>query len=159
MGWLGLKIAKAFGQKLPAFSSQSDAEYHLFAHRDARLQRIANLAASSDVFFADFTPESLKNLEQWYFILWESDGFGALGISREEFESCMAMYVSEVAVQNCSDAKLEVREFGFEPGKYELGVQRGLTHLMRSRFTDHFNTPNNKRRQKIYREYQAHFGH
>ncbi len=147
-----------FGQKLPAFKSQAEAEGHLFAQRDARLSRVVALAEKSGgIFCADFSPSSLKGLEQWYFALWESDGFDSLGLSREEFEQCMAVYFCELAVRNCPEANWIVREYAFESGKYELGVQRGLLSLMRSRFTDHYKQPSNKRRQKIYREYQEHF--
>ena len=158
MSWLGLQVAKLFGQGLPSFTAQAEAEACLFRERDERLQRIVILAASSHVFAADFTPESLKNLELWYFELWEADGFGRLGISREDFERCMAMYFCEVAVRNCRDANWEVMEYGFERGRYEIGVKRGLSHLMRMRFTDHYKQPKNKRRQKIHREYQEHYG-
>jgi hypothetical protein len=159
MGWLSLQVAKLFGQKLPAFKSQAEAEEHLFAERDARVSRLAALAGQSGgVFTADFSPASLKGLELWYFALWESDGFSSLGLSREEFERCMAMYFCEAAVRNCPRAKWIVQEYAFEPGKYELGVQRGHVSLMRSRFTDHYQQPRNKRRQRIYREYQEHFG-
>ena len=92
-----------------------------------------------------------------YFHLCDTDGFRLLGISREEFECCMASYFCELAVRNCSDAKWEVREFDFEPGKFEIGIQRGLLHLMLRRFTDHHQQPNNKRRQKIFRMYEERF--
>ncbi len=159
MGWFGLQVARLFGQKLPTFKSQAEAEGHLFAQRDARLSRMVALSEQSGgVFSSDFSPDSLKGLEQWYFALWEADGFGSLGLSREELERCMAIYFCEVAVRNCPQAHWIVQEYAFEPGKYELGVKRGLVSLMRSRFTDHYKQPNNKRRQKIYREYRAHFG-
>ena len=157
MSWLGLKVAKLFGQRLPAFSSRAEAEAHLFSERDERLRCITELATSSGVFAADFTPDSLKHLERWYFHLCDTDGFRLLGISREEFECCMASYFCELAVRNCSDAKWEVREFDFEPGKFEIGIQRGLLHLMLRRFTDHHQQPNNKRRQKIFRMYEERF--
>ena len=157
MSWLGLQVAKLFGQRLPAFSSQTEAEAHLFGQRDERLRRITELAMSSGVFAADYTPESLKNLERWYFDLLDADGFRSRGTSREEFECCMASYFCELAVRNCPDAKWEVREFEFERGKFEIGVQHGLLHLMLSRFTDHHKQPNNKRRQKIYRMYEERF--
>ncbi len=132
---------------------------HLFGERDRRLHRIVELAASSNTFAADYTPESLKNLEKWYFELWESDGFGRLSVARDEFERCMASYFCEIAVRNCPDTNWEVREFGFERGKYEIGVGRPAGgHLMLSRFTDHHGMPRNKRRQKIYRDYQQRFG-
>src|SRR5689334_18157683 len=110
MSWLGLQVAKAFGKRLPAFNSQAEAEAYFFAKRDERIRRIIELAATSDIFIADFAPASLKNLESWYFTLFDADGFGSLGISREEFEYCMASYFCEVAVRNCPDAKWEVRE-------------------------------------------------
>lgn len=158
MSWLGLKIAKLFGQRLPAFASHAEAEAKLYQQRDDRIRRLCELAASSGIFKADFTPESLKTVEKCYFELWESDGFRPLGVTRDDFERCMAMYFCEVAVRNCPDTKWEVREYGFERGKYELGVQSGRVHLMLSRFTDHYKESNNKRRQKIYRQYQQHFG-
>ena len=159
MGRLGLQLAKLFGQQLPAFKSQAEAEERLFAQRDARVNLLAAVARRADgVFTADFSPASLKGLELWYFALRESDDFSSLGLSREEFERSMAMYFCETAVRNCPQAKWIVREYAFEPGKYELGVQRGQVCLMRSRFTDHYKQPNNKRRQKIYLEYQKRFG-
>jgi hypothetical protein len=69
----------------------------------------------------------------------------------------MASYFCEVVVRNCRDAKWEVREFSFESGKFEIGVERGLLHLMLARFTDHYKQPNNKRRQKIYKMYEQRF--
>ena len=157
MSWFGSRVARLFGQKLPAFSSLTEAEAYLFAQRDERLRRITELAASSDNFAADYTPESLKNLERWYFELMDTNGFQPLGISREGFECCMASYFCELAVRNCPDVKWEVREFEFAHGKFEIGVQRGLLHFMLNRFTDHHKQPNNKRRQKIYRMYQERF--
>ncbi len=157
MSWFGLQVAKLFGQKLPTFTSQATAEAELHRERDERLQRISELAVTSGTFAADYTPESLKTLEKWYFELWESEGFRHLSIQRDEFERCMAIYFCEVAVQNCPDTKWEVREYAFEQGKYEIGVQRGPMHYMRSRFKDHYKEANNKRRQKMYREYQQLF--
>ena len=153
----GLQVAKDFGQRLPAFNSRDEAEADLFSRRDQQLQRLSELGAASGVFVSDFSPESLKNLESWYFTLYKSDGFGALGISREELECCMASYFGEVVVRNCPDAKWEVRAFPFEHGKFEIGVERGLIHMMLARFTDHYKLPNNKRRQKIYKMYEQRF--
>lgn len=153
----GLQVAKDFGKRLPAFGSQADAEAYLFSRRDQLLQRLSELAAASGVFVADFSPASLKNVERFYFTLYETDGFEALGISLEEFEFCMASYFCEVAVRNCPNAKWEVRAFPFQHGKFEIGVGRGLFHIMLTRFTDHYRMPNNKRRQKIYKMYERYF--
>ncbi|HOX60209.1 MAG TPA: hypothetical protein PLC99_25310 [Verrucomicrobiota bacterium] len=159
MGWFALRIAKLFGQRLPAFPTKAEAEAHLFSQRDERLRHIIELAPhSAGVFAADFTPNSLKGLESWYFILRESDSFGSLGITCEEFERCMAMYYCETAVRNNPDAQWVVQEYAFERGKYEMGVAKGGTYYMRMRFTDHYKQPNNKRRQKIFRDYQQYYG-
>jgi len=157
MSWFGLQVAKKFGKRLPSFAGQEEAEEELCKQRDQRLEHLTQLAKLSGVFTPDYTPNSLKNLEKWYFNLWESDGFKLVGISREDFECCMASYFCAVAVRSCPDAKWEVRAYGFERGKYEIGVQRGSSHLMLSRFTDHCKQAGNKRQQKLYEMYQEWF--
>src|SRR5271169_369499 len=157
MGWLGLKVAKEFGQKLPAFASQADAQESLFKERDDRLLRMAQLAARSQVFHADFTPQTLKALEQWYFELWNSNSFDSLDIRREDFERCMASYFCEVAVRNCPGVQWVVQEYAFEAGKFEIGVRRGLLTLMTARFSDWYKEPGNKKHQKLRREFEKYF--
>ena len=157
MSRLGLKIAKLFGQKLPAFSSLAEAETFLFDQRDERIKRIVELGQSSKSFAADYTPESLKHLERWYFELMDNDGFQTLGTSREDFECCMASYFGEVVIRHCPDAKWEVQEFAFERGKFEIGVRRGLLTMMLNRFADHYKQPSNKRHQKIFRMFEERF--
>jgi hypothetical protein len=78
MSWRGLQAAKVFGQRLPVFTSQADAEACLFGKRDERIHRITMLAAASGVLDANFAPASLKNLESWYFVLCDTNGFGYL---------------------------------------------------------------------------------
>ena len=150
----GLKIAKLFGKKLPGFASQAEAERELYGYRDDRLQKLSRLASASDDFKSTGTPESLKQLEAWYFKLWEDDAFEDVGSTREEFEECMAMYFGEVLVGNIAGAEWIVSEYAFEEGKYEIGVKWQLTSVMLRRFTDHFKTSNNKRRQSIWRRYK-----
>jgi hypothetical protein len=150
MSLFGLKVAKQFGEKLPSFKNQAEAETVLFKQRDEKLQQLLEMAKTSGIFVPDFTPESLKPLEQWYFELYESKGFSKLATTREEFESCMAAYFGEVTIRNCPDARWAVREFAFERGKYEMGIQKKLLHLMLSKFTDHYKQPNNKRRQRLF---------
>jgi hypothetical protein len=148
----GLKIAKLFGKKLPAYVSQANAEKELFAFRDVRLQRLNALALASNTFEPDSSPESLKSLEIWYFELWENNTFKSINTKREEFEECMAMYFGNVVVKNTAKAEWIVSEYAFEKGKYELGVTWGSGSIMLSRFTDHFKTPN-KRYQSIWRKF------
>jgi len=149
MSLFGLKVAKQFGEKLTSFKNQADAETVLFKRRDEKLEQLLEMAKKSGIFIPDFTPESLKPLEQWYFELYESKSFSKFSTTREEFEGCMAAYFGEVAIRNCPDARWAVREFAYGPGKYEIGIQKKLLYLMLSKFTDHYKQPNNKRRQRL----------
>jgi hypothetical protein len=156
MSKYGLKIAKEFGKKLPEFPNYQEAERHLFAWRDEHLALLERIAEHSTSFIADYSAASLKKLEAWYFELWENNSFEKLQINRETFERCMSFYFGEVANRNGS-AKWIVEEYAFGRGKYEIGVRSGLTTIMLGRFTDLFETPSNKRRQSIYRQYQQYF--
>lgn len=151
-----LKIAKGFGTKLIKFANHDKAERYLFAWRDEHLKLLKETAEYSASFNADYSPESLKKLETWYFELWENNLFESLQIDRETFESCMSLYFGEVAHRN-ADAIWIVEEYAFERGKYEIGVRNGLMTVMLGRFTNLFEMPNNKRRQSIYRKYQEYF--
>jgi hypothetical protein len=124
MSLFGLKVAKQFGEKLPSFKNQAEAETILFKQRNENLRQLLEMAKTPDFFAPDFTPESLKPLEQWYFELYEFNGFSKFATTRERFESCMAAYFGEVVIRNCPDARWIVREFAFESGKYEIGVQK-----------------------------------
>ena len=68
------------------------------AFRDARLQRIQDISTSAPEFATDYSPDSLKGLENWYFCLWDTESFEKQGTTIDEFEECMAMYFGEVMV-------------------------------------------------------------
>jgi len=158
MGKLGLFVARAFGRRLPAFGSQREAEVALFRRRDCALERMIELSElAGGAFVADFTPESLKCLERWFFSLSDSEAFSKFSTSRTEMEECMPLYVGEVAARNCPDAKWVVKEYVFESGKYEIGIERGLMTVMYGPMTDLHKRPGNKRRQSMYREYASQF--
>jgi hypothetical protein len=150
----GMKAALEHGKRLQAFASVEAAERELFRRRDELLDLLAELARRDTVFMADYSPESLKSLERWYFLIWECGGFDTLSIGRELFEQCMAMYYGEVAVRNISSVEWIVADFPFTPGKYQIGISNGNGAVMRSRFTDLYRQPNNKGRQSIWREYR-----
>jgi hypothetical protein len=153
---LAREIAQQHSQKLPTFPSRRDAEQHLFAFRDKHLALLSQILHKHPELNLDYTPSSLKQLELWYFHLYENDSFEALGISRETFEICMAMYFGETVIRNTS-AQWIVEEYFLAPGKYELGIQRDPMSIMLYRFTDHFRTPNNKKKQSLFRRYKQYF--
>jgi len=156
MSRYSLKVARDFGAKLPSFETLEEAQRYWTQVRSEHLSLLGSLAANTPSFSADYSADSLKHLELWYFELYEVDSFGDLGTSRAVFETCMAMYLGEVAVRSAG-AEWVIQEFPFVPGKYQMGVRKGGTTLMLWRMTDHFRVPNNKRRQSIYRQYKKLF--
>jgi hypothetical protein len=152
----GRELARQHGDKLPAFSSLEEAQHHWCAFRDERLALLSEIAKQYPDFHPDYVPESLRQLEQWYFHLYETDSFRRVGLTRETFEMCMAMYFGETVVRNTT-ACWVVEENYLAPGKYELGVRKDSVTMMLYRFADHFLTPNNKRKQSLFRDYQKYF--
>jgi hypothetical protein len=158
MSRYGMEIAMLVGERLPVFRSRKEAEAALFRQRDEWLSRFIEVAQlSGGSFTADFTPESLKGLEGWYFELIEADAFNVrVPLSRDEFEASMGVYFGEVAVRNCVGAKWVVGEYVFKPGAFQLGVQQGLL-TWSGGFANHYRIPGNKSRRKIFREYRKYF--
>ncbi len=154
----GSTVAQQHGDTLPTFSCQADAEQYYYAFRDKHLARLSEIASHHLAFLPDYRPESLKQLEQWYFQLYETDGFHALGINRETFEACMAMYFGETAARSANAHWIVARYF-LAANAYELIVQRGSFSMALFCFTDHFRTPNNKKRECLFRRYEKYFGH
>ena len=150
----GMQAALEYGRNLPSFSDQKTAESELFRQRDKIIREIIDAAGYSDLFAADFRPESLKSLEKWYFILWESDSFDQIGMTREQFERCISMYFGEVIVRNSSEFEWFVDEYAFIPGRYVLGVRKEMVSLTLTRETDLYARRDNKRKQSIWREYR-----
>lgn len=154
MSRAGRRAANDHGKTLPRYGSQEEAERALYAQRDLLLGQLRTAAAASPSFHFDFTPESLKTLERWYFDVRERETFAKDSLSRETLERCMAMYLGEVIVKNHATFRWVVREFPFVPGTYEIGVERGTLAVMLTRLGDVHTRPNNKKRESIWREYR-----
>jgi hypothetical protein len=152
----GDKIARQHAENLPAFSSLEEAQRLLFAFRDEHLELLTQAAQQQPELCLDYTPASLKRLETWYFQLWESDSFERIGLTRETFEICMAMYFGGTVVRSAGAGWI-VEQYFLAPGKYELGVRKGSVTRMLRRFSDYYHTPGNRRRQGLYREFKKYF--
>ena len=157
MSKTGLRAAKLFGSKLPAFRDIEDAERSLYAERDDLIRKLTELSRHSASFRTDFSPQSLKDLEHWCFELLEGRGLRSIETDRETFEQAIAMYLGEVLVRNAPPFEWFVAEFAFEPDHYEIGVRRPLYQVMLSRL---WPAPRerNRREQSIWRAYQTHSG-
>ena len=108
-----LNIAVKYGETLREFCDQSEAEDYYISYKDNLLNRLKAISTQSSTFFPDYTVESLKRLEKWYFDLYEKQSFGQVGLTQEEFESMMAVYWGEVIIKNNEDAEWVVEEYPF----------------------------------------------
>jgi phenylpropionate dioxygenase-like ring-hydroxylating dioxygenase large terminal subunit len=149
-----MKAAEAHGKLLPSFKDTGEAERILLGRRDELLNVLRQAATKTEVFTFDFTPKSLKSLEHWYFQTLDAGNFEFFGLDREMLERCIHMYLAEVIVRNHPEWKWTVTEYAFEPGKYEIGIERPLYRVNLGR-ADLAIRPNNKRKQSLWREYQG----
>lgn len=129
----------------------------LFRQRDELLGKLIEMSRVASSFRPDFSPESLKDLERWYFELAEGAGFDSVGTDEETFERTVAMYVGEVIVRNAPPFEWFVAEFAFEPGRFEIGVERPLLRIALSRLSP-VPRERNKRAQSLWRMYHKYTG-
>lgn len=113
MSKYSLNIAIKYGETLREFSNKSEAENYFISYKDNLLNRLKAISIQTSAFFLDYTIESLKKLEKWYFDLYEKQSFGQVGLTQEEFESMMSVYWGEVVIKNNEDAKWVVMEYPF----------------------------------------------
>ena len=113
MSKYSLNIAIKYGETLREFSNKSEAENYFISYKDNLLNRLKAISIQTSAFFLDYTIESLKKVEKWYFDLYEKQSFGQVGLTQEEFESMMSVYWGEVVIKNNEDAKWVVMEYPF----------------------------------------------
>jgi hypothetical protein len=150
MSKAGLRAARQFGENLPIFRDQAEAERALASRRDELLQMLTDWSRRSTVFRFDLSPESLRGLERWYFQLEDGPGFRSIDTDQETFERAVAMYLGAVFVQNAVPPfEWFVQEFAFEAGRYEIGVRQGLFAMMLSRQS--MRREGNQRQESLWR--------
>ena len=122
------------------------------------ISEFEEIARSMGSFSPNYTVDSLKALEKWYFELWEKDNFASITVSQGTFERMMALYFNEVVVRNKEGAKWTVTEYPFLRGRYELGIECRLMSMMGSgHFINLCTKEGNKRRNFMYREYKRYY--
>lgn len=151
---LGMSLWLARGKRLPRFDNLEEAEHELFRIRDELLSVLEQTIASSTQFRLDRSPESLKELEKWYFkLLNREDGFRSLGLTRDELERAISMYLGAVFVANVGRFKWKVEEDALVKGRYEIGVGTPLFTMNLTLGENLESKPNNKRQQSLWREF------
>jgi hypothetical protein len=154
-----LDAIRRVANALRSFSTPAAAEKALTSRRDRLLRKLERASSrSGGKFAADYSPESLKALEGWYFELVAVGFLSRAWMLRSTFEAAFAMYFGEVLVRHAGHAWV-VEEFAFVQGKYALGVRKGLGTIMLRAFdtlTMPANLTRNKRRQSVWRQYRMH---
>ena len=105
MSKYSLNIAHQYGEKLESFNSLDEAKQYFLSYKDSLLKRLEDLCKDNSFFSPDYTIDSLKQLEKWYFGLFENNLFDTIGLDREEFENLMSIYFGAVVVRNNDSAK------------------------------------------------------
>lgn len=144
-----------FSSKLPSFENREEAEQAFFQYRDGLLERLLEAGKQAQEPL-DYSPESLKALETWYFQLWEGDAFESLSMDRACFERCMAMYFGEVVVRNNSAFSWGASENPILRRRYAFGIGRPRYFMFLWRLKDLYARPDNKRRQSLWRAWRRH---
>jgi hypothetical protein len=158
MGKSGINAALMYGDLLPSFRNQQRAEKYFYSYIEKHLKLLGKLSKKTKEFDMDYTPESLKRIELWYFQLYLGKKFAEISANRQKFERCINVYFGEVVVRNIQGASWVVEEYSFMPGKYEFGVNKdNLTISLIRWFSNLHKYPNNKRKQSIYRRYKKYF--
>lgn len=160
MSKYGLQVAVKHGEKLKEFKDIIAAEDYFFSYKEYLLNKLETISKQQAVFCfsPDYTVESLKKIEKWYFDLYEKNEFNTVGLTQEEFESIISIYFGEVVVRNNEHAKWFVEEYPFSPRKYELFVNKGLLNMsIINKFHGLCKRQNNKRRNLLFREYNKYF--
>lgn len=67
MSRYGMEIAIEYGKKLKKFRDISKAEDYFFSYKDNLLKKLETFCAKNSCFVPDYTVESLKKIEKWYF--------------------------------------------------------------------------------------------
>lgn len=153
-----LEIALKYGETLKNFNGISEAEKYFISYKDNLLTVLKDISAQCLEFVPDYTVESLKKLEKWYFDLYRNNSFDKLELFQNDFESIMSVYWGEVVIKNNEEAKWVIEEFPFSQNKYELFVNKGFCNVaIGDTFRDLYKKQGNTRKDFLFREYNKLF--
>ncbi|WP_340676737.1 hypothetical protein [Paraglaciecola sp.] len=144
----GMKAALQYGEQLPAYSSASEAESFLFQLKDSTLEAL--ISEHGLAIGLDYSSESLKRLEKWYFEV----GCPKAGVGGYSMTHAIGFYLGEVYCR-AADFCWIVKEFPFKNGHFEIGINRRLLSIMLTKGKAPA-IDGNKRMQSLWREYRLH---
>jgi hypothetical protein len=140
----GLLAAQKHGVELPSFASLEAATAALLGEKDSMLRAL--LSSLGEDLSLDFSPDSLKRLEGWYFERGSPESIATISAPH-----AIGFYWGEVL---CRSAGFQwvVEPFPFTPGTIEIGVSRSLASIMLTRGARP-DLRGNKRMQSLWRDW------
>lgn len=133
--------------ELPRFASIEAATESLIKRKDAVLSEIASIPELSKIL--DFSPESLKDLEKWYFLSGKPDKT----LSGTPVELLIGFYFGEVLCRH-GGYQWKVVEGSLSEDGYEIVVNKRLvTFVLNNGWTPREPEFNNKRMQSLWRDF------
>jgi len=141
----GLIAAHKHATILPAFSDLAEARSVLLQRKEAVLATF--VASRKAEIGLDFSPESLKRLEAWYFRSGMPDSVADVSVS-----SAIGFYFGEVLVRNAA-FEWVVEAFPFEPARFTIGVAKCRYGLMLTAGMLP-SRQGNKRQQSLWRQWR-----
>jgi hypothetical protein len=142
----GRIIAEQYGSDLPVFENVNEAEEVLLELRTSGLRALEEIEELSGKI--DYTPESLKLLERWYF----ANGKPAATKTGYSMPHAIGFYFGEILNRN-SGFSWVVNEFAFKKRRYEVGVQRGRVSIMLTKGKK-LQEAGNAQMQSLFREWK-----
>ena len=150
------KLKNQFDQanELPVFDSQELAEEYYMGWKNSCLDTFCSFLNANDLFAPDYSPESLKKLEGLYYEYYEEQKFNQEIITIEDFEICMSVYFGNVMVNNIESLEWVAEKHFLTDNAYYLAIKNNSMSMRIGRSKDYYNTPNNKRKQSLLREFK-----
>jgi hypothetical protein len=142
----GIITAGQYSVELPTFGSITEAKNSLFGSRDVGLRELLSVLQLQGLL--DYTPESLKPLEKWFF----TAGQPAALPTGYSVAHSIGFYLGEVYCRHAGFNWI-VQEFSFAKGRFEIGVHRSLLSIMLTKGITPQST-GNKRMQSLWREFK-----
>lgn len=130
------------------------AEVALLSLRDRRLALFLQWAGDSGRFSANGTPESLKDVEAWYFDVVMSGGPTA---NKRDLNAALGAYFGQVFVE-AAGFEWIVEQYPFAAGRYELGVRKEHLTLMLTNGISPDPPERNRRKHSLFRQYRKYAG-
>jgi len=152
----GLKIAVKIGLSRRKFLNEESAKKYFNSLRKEVFELVEKLKIEYPNHKLDYSPESLKLIENIYFDYYDKNKFSEETISKDEFEILLAIYDGNVYVTN-GKANWIVEEDAFvRDNRFYLAIKslNGFLTIDCTKWGNHERRPSNKRRQLIYREYK-----